>query len=339
MVSVRLPTWASSWSSASGVVEFVNALATHYLWSAFFEPPMDSHERIKAIYSTPSKRGDADYMRDIPSDIVRGVLMLLREEHKRIGDDDWLAETCRALLHLHEDFETTWENHRDCPLDGIELYFSSSPFNTVAFLDFLELLFKLEQLTRCEFDLAKSISFMFDNPTCPYRLSTYLFQHMYVRKRRMTPFVAEWPTIRIAHDPATEAHAIVPAMKLLADHEFAAPNRLFVKALKRQRARDYEGAIASSVSAAESALKVIAGKKGWKVTGSGIGSVMQSFQRESGIRRQFGKLGDVMAEFRENKSDVHGKEIVVEATEAEAQFMIGLCASFIVYVASEAPVP
>ena len=299
---------------------------------------MDSYERIKAIYSTPSKRGDADYMKDIPSDIVRGVLMLLREEHERITYDDWLVETCKALLHLHEDFEATWENYRDCPLDGIEFYFSCSPFNTVAFLDLLELLFKLEQVTPCEVDLAKSISFIFDNPSCPYRLSTYLFQHMYVRRRGMTPFVVQWPTIRLAHDPATEAHAIVPALKLLADQEFAAPNGLFVKALRRQRACDYEGAIASSVSAAESALKVIAGKKGWTVTGSGIGSVMQSFQRESGIRRKIGKLGAVMAEFREHKSDVHGKEIVVEATKEEAQFMIGLCASFIVYVASEVPV-
>ena len=301
-------------------------------------PPMDSYNRIKAIYSTPSKRGDVDYMKEIPSDIVRGVLMLLREEHGRIRYDDWLVETCKALLHLHEDFEATWENDRDCPLDGIERYFSSSPFNTMAFLDFLELLFKLEQVTRFESDLAKSISYIFDNPSCPYRLSTYSFQRKYVRGHGMTLFVVKWPTIRFAHDPATEAHAIEPAMKLLADHEFAAPNKLFVKALERQRARDYEGAIASSVSATESTLKVIAGKKGWTVKGRGIGSVMQAIQRESGIRRKFGKLGEVMAEFRANKSDVHGEDKVVEATEGEAQFMIGLCASFIVYVASEVPV-
>ena len=300
---------------------------------------MNSHNRIKAIYSTPSKRGDADYIKDIPSDIVRGVLMLLREEHERMRNDNWLVETFKALLHLHEDLEATWENYRGCPLDGIEHYFSSPPFNTVAFLDFLELLFKLERLTHCEFDLAKSISYMFDNPTCPYRLSTYAFQRRFARGRGMMQFVVEWPTIRLAHDPATEAHAIVPAVKLLADNEFAASNKLFVTALKRQRVCDYEGAIASSVSAAESALKVIAVKKGWTLKKRrGIGLVMQSFQCESGIRRKFGKLGEVMAEFRENKSDVHGKEIVVEATEAEAQFMIGLCASFIVYVASEVPV-
>ncbi len=295
---------------------------------------MDSHGRIKAIYSTPSRRGDADYLKDIPDDIVRGVLMLLHEERERNWDDHWLVETCKALPHLHEDFEATWRTNRDCPLDGINRYFSSPPFNTVAFLDFLELLFKLEQVTPCQVDLAKSISFMFDNPSCPYRLSTYLFQRRYVRRHGMTPIVVKWPTIRLAHDPATEAHAIEPAMKLLADNEFAPPNKLFVNALNRQRAGDYEGAIASSVSAAESALKVIAGKKGWTVKGRGIGSVMQSFQRESGIRRKIGKLGEVMAEFRKNKSDVHGEEKVVKATEGEAQFMIGLCASLIVYVAS-----
>ena len=213
--------------------------------------------------------------------------------------------------------------------------FSLSCGSPLHFLIFLSSFLKNEpRIPYEENDLVRAINHTLQEHDCPYKLTEFVSHKESGSHGGYHDIVDAYPMVRLAQEPVIEAHAIEPVLELFANSAFASPNKDFREALRRHKAGDYKGAITSSAAAAEATLKVIAKKRGWRLKGTGVGELTRSFADKSGLPPKLHSIGKFIAERRQNAGDAHGKETVTKTAEAEARFMIALCASLIVFVAS-----
>lgn len=300
---------------------------------------MSPFERVIAIFKSPSHRRDLDYNKPITIQAKRGVLLLLNQWRNSINLGTWLFSVREDFVLLHQDFIHycqpvdlfTLPIHN--PLSDFDNYFARSSSKSVEFLDFLECAFKNEAGPK-DNDLIRSINLVLERYECPYRLSEFVRSERKVGSMIQYEFKA-YPYIYIAQEPVVDDYALKPVLKLFAAPEFDKPNKTFSKALIRHKDGDYPGCITCCATAVEESIGVISRKKGWKVKPGGVGKSTQSFLRQSMLSPKLKTIADFIAERRYNLSDAkangHG-----DATDADARFLIGLSAAFIVFLSSKA---
>lgn len=300
---------------------------------------MSLFERINSIFDSPSRREDVDYTKSISGPAITGVFLVFRQLSGHANVGDWLYEVGEQFIRLHHDFIPYWNKQladlRSHPLNIFVEYFQDLKTDSVAFLDFLELAFKVDKAP-LENDIILAINRELEDKDCPYRLSEFVLLHER-HKHYVSVTATRRPFVYLAHDSAAEAHAIAPALALFHNEDLAAPADSFQDALERHKEGDYRGCITSCAAAVESAIKVVAQKRRWFLKGTGVGSLTKSFIRETKLPTKLYEAAAILAERRQNAGDAHGQERIPVATEAEARFLIGLSAAFIVLVASELP--
>lgn len=299
---------------------------------------MSLFERISAIYRSPSHRRDLDYTKLITPEAKRGVFLLLNQTPYSPGFvNQWLREVEKDFVLLYQDFiPYCRDDHSYYGHDAIAVfweYFEKSSTKSVAFLDFLECAF-MNQASPKKNDLIRSINLVLENNGCPYRLSEFVWPERTVDGTVQSTRVKTYPYIYLAQEPIVDDYALKPVLRLFADPEFDKPNKSFSNALKRHKDGDYSGCITSCATAVEESIGVISTRKGWNIGYGGVGKSVQSFLRQSKFPPKLKILGDFIAERRNNVGDAHGSDHD-GATEADARFLIGLSAAFIVFLASE----
>ncbi len=299
--------------------------------------------RIFSILNSPSRRRDIDYTKAISLGAKTAVFVLFgqlpNQEHVR----KWLSDVIEDLVQLRPDFVPYWNDFRGefginpsyYPLPYLQEYLQHPSTESVAFLDFLELTFK-NKWAQTDNDLIQAINLVLKAQDCPYKLTDFVISTTN-EEHYATKTVTHYPMAYLAQDPAVETHAITPVLELFSDSAFAAQNKSFRTALERHKEGDYSGCITSCATAVEGSIKVVANKLGWRLKGKGVGSLAKSFIQKAGLPNKLHEVGAILAERRQNAGDAHGQEQVAEATEAEARFLIGLSAAFIVLVSSELP--
>ena len=290
-------------------------------------------ERLNSIFDSPSRRKGVDYTKAISDEAKTGVFLLLYQYQGNVGE--WFRSVADDFVHARLDFIPYRNRLRTLPLKAFQAYLLNPSTESVAFLDFLEIAFRNNRARR-DNDLIRAINRVLDDRDCPYKLTEFT-----VSITREGPStrrtVTAYPSVYLAQESVIETHAIMPALALFADPAFYAPDKYFRKALKRHKDGDYEGCITLCSTAVEGTLKVVAKKRGWSLKGSGVGALTKSFIRKAKLPDKLKEVAALLAERRFNAGDAHGHERVAEATEAEARFLIGLSAAFIVLVASELP--
>ena len=298
--------------------------------------------RIFSIFNSPSRRKDVDYTKAISPEAKTAVFVFFDQLHNQEDVGQWLSKVIEDFVQLRLDFLPYWNSFRGewgaNPLHYLEKYLQHPSTESVAFLDFLELAFKNEWAPT-DNDLIQAINCVLKNRGCPYKLTDFVFsttsnklEELYVAKT-----VTTYPMVYLAQDSAVETHAITPVLELFSDTAFAAQDEFFRRALERHKEGDYSGCITLCATAVEGSIKVVAKKLNWHLHGTGVGSLAKSFIQKAGLPNKLHEIAALLAERRQNAGDAHGQEQMAEATEAEARFLIGLSAAFIVLVASELP--
>lgn len=289
---------------------------------------MNVYEQTSSILDSPSHREDIGYMRRITPKAVMGVLHLLSGKVHYKLSERWFSAVKKDFLILHHDFNVYCgpiESAFSSPIDHFIKYFEQVPTKAVEFLDFLECAFENDASPK-DNDLIRSINLVLGKFDCPYRLSEFALSDL--------DEVITHPFISLAQEPIVDDHAIKPALTLFTNPEFDKPNKTFTEALRRHKDGEYSACVTSCATAVEESIKVISEKKGWNFKPGGVGKSLQSFLHQSKLPHQLRRIGDFIAERRNNASDAHANDHD-DPTEADARFLIGLSAAFIVFLSSK----
>ena len=103
----------------------------------------------------------------------------------------------------------------------------------------------------------------------------------------------------------------------------------------RHKGGDYSGCGTSCATAVEGSIEVISKKNGWNFKPGGVGKSTREFLSQSELPNKLKVIAGFIAERRGNMGDAHAQSHNIDATEADARFLIGLSAAFIVLLASE----
>ena len=296
---------------------------------------MSIFSQINSIFDLPSRRSDIDYTRKVSWQVVTGIFLLLRRMGKSMHIDTWLNEVGEDFMDADHDFIPYWGHYLSdsgsSPLNVFIEYFKSRQPKSIAFLDFLVLAFRNKEAP-LDNDIILAINRVLKEQECPYRLSEFMLKDDGTVP--VSDTIIHRPFVYLVHDSAAQIHAIAPALALFHSEDLVAPANAFLKALKRHGDADYEGCITSCSAAVESAIKVVAVRREWPIKGNGIGVLTKKFVKAAEFPDKYSQVASILAERRQNAGDAHGHEGICKATEAETRFLIGLCASFIVYIAS-----
>ena len=305
---------------------------------------MKMYDWIKQVLDAPSKRFDVDYSQEISLEAKSAVLLLYKSYFEgdagrnglsfNYGSQDyfWMQEVIREMTHLHHslagiDGQEGWNRLLEILLDG----------PTVAFLDFLEVSLRNRRAPNRDNDFVNSVNYVFNIHGSPYLLTPYIFKKRnFKNSSREIEDAVGFPRVYLKQDTAVQKHAIEPTLEIFFDRAYRTPAEDFRTALERQKSGDYDGCVTSCAAAVEGTIKVVAAKNRWKVKGTGLDTLAQSFIGKSSlpstIRTSFRPLSD----WRNTKADAHGHASKEETTEELARHFIAMAASLIVMVHSEA---
>lgn len=295
--------------------------------------------RISNIFNSPSRRKDIDYTKPITHEATRGVLLLLCQTSGRIDLYEWFNKVEDDFVFLHQDFAPYYRpvdpfdptSHN--PLSDFYNYFVRPSAKSVEFLDFLECAFQNDASPK-DNDLIQSVNLVLNKYDCPYKLSEFIWSDMVKEGTGIVSELKNRPFIYLAQEPIVDDHAIKPVLKLFTNPEFDKPNKTFSEALRRHKDGEYRACVTSCATAVEESIKVISEKRGLVFKSGGVGKSLQSFLIQSNLPPKLKTIADFIAERRNNVSDAHANDHG-DATEADARFLIGLSAAFIVYLSSK----
>ena len=130
------------------------------------------------------------------------------------------------------------------------------------FLDFIELIFQLDEFWRARSDssdLIDSINRLFQLDDLPYLFTELVYDSRFSPHRR----IVTYPRVIRRDSEVLDETAMQPALKLLADPVFASANQEYLGALKDYRNGDCSDCVTKCGSSLESVMKVICDQKGW----------------------------------------------------------------------------
>ncbi|MES1240213.1 MAG: hypothetical protein ABUT39_01205 [Acidobacteriota bacterium] len=254
--------------------------------------------------------------------------------------DFWLA-IHKRLQYLHGVSVLAPEARPNSPPDDAIAFLTNCSDDH--FLDFIELIFKLEfywRAVRDENSLVDDINHFFELDALPYALTSFVREER-IEDYRGTPttasYLTEFPRVIRRDSQVTHAQAVAPALQLLADKRFASANREFLEALEDFRKRDYDDCLVKCGSAFESALKLICETKGWPYKQSDTAkTLLQTVISNSTLDPYFEQPLLVIAILRNRESTAHGAGVHARNVPPQrAQFAINATAAGILLVVQE----
>ncbi len=216
------------------------------------------------------------------------------------------------------------------------------------FLDFLEYVFRTEQVKRFRGDvqnkLVNDINYIFEKDEVPFRMTNYIEEWVEESGEQDSRFSNPPATFRInviarpqvinKDDDFTYSEIVAPALDLLKDSRFSNANKEFLEALEHYKNKRYKESITSCCNSLESVIKVIGNIKRWEyepkalvplikaivITGAKFPSWYEDVLKQAGVIRN--KIGS---------SHGRGDENII-ATKSEARYQINIVASEIIFL-------
>ena len=301
---------------------------------------MSLNDWIKQVFDAPSRRRDKDYSKEISRQAMLGVILVYRDyldpEIRGFGDafhERWMAEVVRELGHLHHSFAAARPDEGFRAIVGF--LENSTP---VMFLDFLEVSLRHGHAPNNDNDFLDAVNRVLDEYDSPYLLTRYGYVQEPIQGGRGGTWdrAVTFPRAYLKQDAVVQQQAIKPALEIFSDPAYATPAEDFHKALRKQKDGDYDGCVASCASSVEGTIKVVAAKNGWKVKGTGLDTLAQSFTSKSSLPDTMRTSVRPLSDWRNTKADAHGHATKEKTTFDIAQHFVALAASLVVLVQSEA---
>lgn len=303
---------------------------------------------IKTLFDVFSRRQPAlpiEKIKQLTAEFRNRTLMLCRDEfvNPQTGDHriKFWAEIHHRLTYLHGKPQLSPQPPDDSPMgDALSFLFQCKDEH---FLDFVEYIFKVEQLWRAKSspqDIVSYINEFLLLDDLPYYLTDYLTEtkeeDWHGTKRRVTSVVGFPQVIRRDHG-LIHNQAIAPVLALLKDPRFKSANHEFLEALNDYRKGDYGDCLTKCGSSLESAMKIICNIKDWTFQESQTaGPLLKVIIDNSGIHPFFEQPLLIIATIRNRLSKSHGAGIEPRvASPTVAQYAVNMTASAIVFLVSE----
>lgn len=292
-------------------------------------------QRVRNAFDVPSRRRDVDYSKRISPRCRYGILLLYRDYLREQPDDYWLPEVQGEMAHSHPPLAESqaWDG-----FTPIAQYLQHERTPPSALLDFLELSLRHWRAPNRDNDFVDAVNRVLDEYDAPYLLTRYGFVEEPIQGGRGDTYdkAVSFPRVYLKHDTVIQEQAIEPALEIFSDPAYETPARDFRTALERQKNGDYGGCVTSCAAAVEGTLKVVAAKNRWRVRGTGLDTLAQSFISKSSLpdtmRMSFRPLSD----WRNTQADAHGHASKDETTERIARHFVALSASLIVLIQADA---
>lgn len=142
------------------------------------------------------------------------------------------------------------------------------------FLDFVELVFKIQYVWEANVDLKQfidNVNSFFDVDDLPYFLTSYTFPPRPPRNPGDLPFmpgpgiprIESYPQVIRRDSELMHTTAIEPTLALLSAPIFSAANKEFLEALAHYRSGEFPDCLTKCGSSFESVMKVVCDLKGW----------------------------------------------------------------------------
>ncbi|MER3423140.1 MAG: hypothetical protein C4293_07820 [Nitrospiraceae bacterium] len=237
---------------------------------------------LRRIFDVFSRRySGRAYEPNRVSETVRNKVLLLcrdvfsglwREPRSSPGDytQTFWEEIHKFLQYLHGRPKLSQAPEARTPCDDA-LHFLLH-CESQEFLDFIELIFKVECLFHVildENEMVEAVNEIFRSERAPYQATP-----MVKREEKATgghpPFssgtvirTVAFPKVVRAEEEVTFTEAISPVLSVLADQAYGAANIEFRDALEEYRKGDYGDCLVKCGSAFESVMKVLCQKNGW----------------------------------------------------------------------------
>ena len=310
---------------------------------------------MKQIFSTASRRGDADYSKETPPEAKYGALLYYRDpivdsqSHVAgvlVSDPggQWMREVLRQMCHAHLQINQLPDAvvRANDALEVLSQYLMDKRTPSSHFLDFLELSLgpQHRDLFARDNDFVDGLNVVLDQRGSPYLLTRYAYVQEEYDDGPFQPFsggisISAYPRAYLKQPRVPQQHAVEPALRLLADPAYNVPNNDFLKALDRQRHGDYDGVLTSCATTLEGAIKATAQARGWRIRGKGLGTVFQSFaSRSKTVPDQLKTVVNFLQERRSKAGDAHGHTAKDKISEEEASFVISLTAALVCFLAA-----
>lgn len=301
-------------------------------------------ERLKLMLDVFSRRHKGStYPKDAIHDTMRHKILLLcrdvftgrwHDGYSPGGDyvGEFWSEIHRALQYIHG--RPVLSSNRQIANeveDAIQFLLTCS---TQEFLDFIELIFRVDFLYRVTSnpdELVDTVNDLLRSEGLPYQLSPFV-RHTEENAGRFGGTVirtVSYPKAVRVDEEITFTHAVLPALTLLADAAYTSANHEFRAALEDYRKGDYGDCVVKCGSAFESVMKVICQKKGWGFRAQDTANpLLKTILSHSSLESFFEQPLMLIATVRNRLSTAHGAGTGVRKVERHvAEYVIASTAA------------
>ena len=213
------------------------------------------------------------------------------------------------------------------------------------FLDFMELIFKVESIWRLRNDywqLIDDFNELFKADQISYAMTTFydeagVYYPGMILQPHVRPRITAYPQIIRRDSEVLHATAIEPALTLLQQTDFALANKEFLRALADYRQGDFDDCVTKCGSSFESVMKVICASKGWPYQENNTAeTLLDTITGKTKLKPFFKHSIISIATIRNKLGSAHGAGNESRETPRHvAQYAINLTASAILLLVAE----
>ena len=257
---------------------------------------------------------------------------------------EFLTELARRLRYLHGRPNLTGKLSDLSNKDAVDFVFTCTDEH---FLDFVEIIFQsrtFRQLSisqKGEDQLVEDINQFFKIDDLPYSLTGFVREEVevsYYGSKGTSIHTISYPQVIRRDSEAIHETAIQPALTLLANPAFKAPNGEFLEALKHYREGEYADCIAKCGSSFESVMKVICDRKKWPYQQTDTAQkLLDTIFEKTNMESFFKDPVMLVATMRNRLSSAHGAGAQQRSVpKHRAQYTVNATASAILFLVEEA---
>jgi len=315
------------------------------------------------VYSRRNKKKCDMFIYSVPKTLRNKVLMLCKDvfsgQFKENTNTVILTNGCdyfqefwneihRMLLYQHGKlFKLSNQDYYRNEADDTITFLLQC--NDQEFLDFIELLFKVECLSRVcsdENNLVQEINNLLESENMGYELtdmvkenvtgssSDYPFFGRYVGTIRR---IVQYPIIVRKDNQVVHETAVKPVLLLLSDNKYHAAREEYLEALVDFKNKDYGNCLVKCGSALESVLKIICCQNMWAYNQDDTAkNLIKVFIEHKKLAPFFEQYLMIIATLRNKLSKAHGAGVEKrKVPEHYAKFSLNTTASIILFLVDE----
>lgn len=314
---------------------------------------MSLTDRLSLIYDTFSRRPrgrGVDYAPDVIGEKARmRILLLIRDVYTGTwrsagfnpqgdyGETFW-EQIHNVLEHLYGRAKLSSDLHARRHIeDGLAFVETCS---TSEFCDFLEAIFKIECTGRVfwnQNELVEPLNMILRSEGVPYQLTPFVTHeepNAGPYGQGTAVYIVALPKVVRVDDEVTHTEAVMPALSMLADPSYKAPNEEFRNALDDYRKGDFGDCLVKCGSAFESVLKILCQKNriAFDANKATLGPLLDKVLSKSKLdTATFKEPLIAVGRMRNHLSPAHGGGASVKAVERHvAQYAVTATAAAIV---------